>query len=97
MNTNIYMENPNEKNHGLRLELGGGFTMSKSAKKSIRHKAHPTMPTSVIHNSHTPSFYKLNARALLKKEIEALLHSNTLYLSRENKWNTLPGCLHLHN
>ena len=67
MNTRIYVKNLNGKNHGSSMELGGGFTMSESAK-GTRHMVHRSTPTFVLHNSHTLTLYKLNARTLSKKK-----------------------------
>ena len=88
MNTRIYVENLTEKKQGLSSEPEGSFTMSESAKG---YKTHDTPDYANFHrtqltHTHPPSTNSMLELSLREKE---KLSSNTLYLSRQNKWNTL--------
>jgi len=87
MNTRIYMKNPNGKNHMLSLELEGGFTMSKLAKGYKTQHTQLCQPPSYTVHTHPLSTNSTLKPSSSKKE--KLCSTQTLYLSRENKWNTL--------
>ena len=73
MNTRIYVEKP--KWEKPQVELGDqGGSLCQNQQNGTRHAT-----------QFTHTFYELNLKALLKKDSETLLHSNTLYHSRENK------------
>jgi len=96
MNTRIYVKIPNGKKSLIELGALRGLHYVGISKRvqGTRHTGLHQLSSYTTH-THPPTFYKLNARALLKGERKTLL-KHSISLKTKQAEHSSFGCL-LHN